>query len=337
MATIEVFCSSRMVEPSLQSDYWREITRPVFDICRPHASPHATIEGELFSRSNGELLIGRTEFSAQRFSRSSQKIQRTGVDGYVLQLMIAGNMRGDVGERRVQLCPGDIYILDLGRICDNHTSSGARLTMMIERGRVEQLVGRADLHGMIFRRGQSINQLLTDFLTALWKLSLDLSYADSVVAVNVVSRLVKAGLGDHTPLPPDEWGLALATLRLNIFRHIDAHLVQPDLGVESILTRFGISRATLYRAFENDGGVVTVIRERRLNAARDLLARSDGQLISQVAFRFGFASQSQFFKAFRHQFGFSPSDAIAIEPSNDIAPNISELAFHFSENSFKKR
>lgn len=298
MATVEVVFSSRAVESSLRSEYWREMTRPV-----PDENHHGVIEGEFCSRSNGELLIGRTTFSAQSFVHSRQKIQTTGLDDYVLQLFVAGSMRGNVGERTVHVRPGDLYILDLGRVCESQSSDGARLTMMIERGRLEQLVGRADLHGMIFRREQPINRLLTDFLTELWNVSLGLSYADSMVAVNVVSRLVKGGLGDCTPLLSEEWDIALTTVRSNTLRYIDAHLAQPELGVEFILRRFGVSRAALYRAFELDGGVARVIRERRLNAARALLSHATGQSIAQVAYTYGFTNQSQFFKAFRRQFG----------------------------------
>ncbi len=330
MAAVEVVFSSKTVESARRSDCWREMTRPIFDIGMPDNNHNGVIEGELSSRSNGELLIGRTTFSAQSFVRSRQKIQTTGLDGYVLQLFVEGSMRGNVGENCVHVRCGDLYILDLSRACENHTSAGSRLTMMIERSRLERLVGRANLHGMIFRRDQPINRLLTDFMTELWNVSLGLSYTDSVLAVGVVGRLIKGGLGACAPLLSEEREFALATLRSNILRFIDSHLAQPELDVEMIIRRFGVSRAGLYRVFEVDGGVAKVIRTRRLNAARDLLSRSDGVSISQIAYSYGFFNQSQFFKAFRRQFGFSPSDAIAVEPSNNIAPNIGGLVSHFS-------
>ncbi|VVP61558.1 Transcriptional activator NphR [Pseudomonas fluorescens] len=330
MTTVEVVFSSRAVESSLRSDYWREMMQPVFDIGVPGENRNRVIEGEFCSRSNGELLIGRTTFSAQSFVRSRRKVQTAGLDGYVLQLFVVGSMRGNAGECTVHVRPGDLYILDLGRVCESQSSAGARLTMMIERRRLEQLVGRADLHGIIFRREQPINRLLTDFLTELWNVSLGLSYADSMAAVDVVSRLFKGGLGDCTPLLSQEWDIALTTVRSNTLRYIDAHLTQPELSVEFILRRFGVSRAALYRAFELDGGVARVIREKRLNAARALLSHATGQSIAQVAYTYGFTNQSQFFKAFRRQFGMAPSDAIGTEPSRNTASTIGRLAFPFS-------
>lgn len=330
MATVEVVFSSTTVESSLRSDCWREMTRPVFDIGVPDENHVGVIEGELSSRSSGELLIGRTSFSAQSFVRSRQKIQTTRLDGYVIQLLVEGSMRGNVGDNCVQVRCGDIYILDLGRVCENHTSAGARLTMMIERGRLERIVGKADLHGMIFRREQPINRLLTDFLTELWNVSLGLSHNDSVLAVDVVGRFIKGGLSASAPLLSQEREIALDTLRSNILRFIDAHLTEPELSVESIIRRFCISRAALYRTFEHYGGVAMVIRERRLSGAHELLSQAGAQSISQIAYKYGFTSQSQFFKAFRRQFGVSPSDAMSVESSIIVAPNIGGLVTHFS-------
>ena len=47
-------------------------------------------------------------------------------------------------------------------------------------------------------------------------------------------------------------------------RYIDKHLDSPRLSADAIARCFGWSRATLYRLFEPDGGLMKYIQRRRL-------------------------------------------------------------------------
>lgn len=294
-------------ESSLRGDYWREFTQALFDVGASDESYRGAIESEFLNRSNVGVLADHPAFTAPRFLRSRKKAPVAGRDGYLVQLL-TGGVRGRIDGNNVNLQVGDLYIFDLTRSCENYAGVGARLTMMIERERLEQQVGRADLHGLVFRRHHPITRLLTDYLTELLDVYADLSPADSLVAMDVVGRLIAAGLATAQPLLAREQDGDLTTLRTKILRFIDESLKHPELDAIAIMRRFHISRASLYRALEGDGGVATVIRERRLAAARDLLARSSGLQIAHVASVYGFSSQNQFFKAFRRKFGYAPSE-----------------------------
>ncbi|AFQ52074.1 helix-turn-helix domain-containing protein [Burkholderia cepacia] len=77
------------------------------------------------------------------------------------------------------------------------------------------------------------------------------------------------------------------------------------------MCRFRISRAPLYRAFAEDGGVTRLIRNKRLDAAYLALRyqRGPARPIGAIAAEYGFSSSAQFLRAFRSHFGFTPSDA----------------------------
>ncbi|GAA0655629.1 hypothetical protein GCM10009101_32160 [Brevundimonas lenta] len=98
-------------------------------------------------------------------------------------------------------------------------------------------------------------------------------------------------------------------------RHIEAHILSPDLGVDSLTQALGLSRATLYRSFLPAGGVNTFIRQRRLELARQVLAGRTGPhpTISEIAHAHGFASESHFSRAFRKAFGHAPGARKASE------------------------
>jgi AraC-like DNA-binding protein len=93
-----------------------------------------------------------------------------------------------------------------------------------------------------------------------------------------------------------------------ICRFIEANLASRELGIEKILSTFGLSRASLYRLFEPVGGVACYIRTRRLVRARNELTAPGLQdrRIGPIAYRAGFQSIPAFNRAFREAYGESP-------------------------------
>ncbi|NJO84573.1 MAG: helix-turn-helix transcriptional regulator [Blastochloris sp.] len=70
-----------------------------------------------------------------------------------------------------------------------------------------------------------------------------------------------------------------------------------------------MSRSSLYRLFEADGGVAAYIQRARLKAAHAALCRQDDKsTIHVVAESVGFTDASSFSRSFRREFGCSPSD-----------------------------
>ncbi|MEP1206367.1 MAG: AraC family transcriptional regulator [Rhizobiaceae bacterium] len=88
------------------------------------------------------------------------------------------------------------------------------------------------------------------------------------------------------------------------------NLDQPDLDVSSIANHVNASRATLYRAFESEGGVREAVNNIRLNAARQMLHSNPPirGLIVNVAFSCGFRSPNQFSRAFKEKFQLTPGE-----------------------------
>jgi AraC-like DNA-binding protein len=102
-----------------------------------------------------------------------------------------------------------------------------------------------------------------------------------------------------------------ATARRAVCDHIDRYLMDERLSPEILQRQFRMSRATLYRLFEDEGGVAAYILGRRLDRCHALLAAdsSHGRSIGDIAFGHGFASDAHFSRAFRRRFGMAPRDA----------------------------
>lgn len=91
---------------------------------------------------------------------------------------------------------------------------------------------------------------------------------------------------------------------------IDKSLALESLDVTLIGQKFGMSRSSVYRLFESEGGLANYIRRCRLMHAFSLLISPPVQgrvRILDVAVECGFSSDTVFTRAFRKMFSLTPS------------------------------
>jgi AraC-like DNA-binding protein len=78
-----------------------------------------------------------------------------------------------------------------------------------------------------------------------------------------------------------------------------------------LVKRSGISRSELYRCFAPIGGIARVIQQRRLRQAYRELVRADAPAwVSRIGEEVGFYDPSSFTRAFRREFGCTPSEVL---------------------------
>ncbi|MBS7742217.1 helix-turn-helix domain-containing protein [Chelatococcus sp. HY11] len=123
---------------------------------------------------------------------------------------------------------------------------------------------------------------------------------------------VRGLLALHGTSPPAHQGAARNAIDVRLLerakRLIDRKIEAPDLSPGSLAEELFVSRSRLYRAFEAFGGVSVYIRRQRLLRTREALAdASDTRSILRIAEQWGFADASVFSRAFRSEFGVSPS------------------------------
>ncbi|TCV95857.1 AraC-like DNA-binding protein [Luteibacter rhizovicinus] len=89
--------------------------------------------------------------------------------------------------------------------------------------------------------------------------------------------------------------------------YIEKNLDDSELDAASIQAVFGLSRATLYRLFDEVGGITRYIRDSRLTAAYNHLQQHPSCNLTWLLYELGFASERQFQRSFRARFGVSPA------------------------------
>jgi AraC-like DNA-binding protein len=75
-----------------------------------------------------------------------------------------------------------------------------------------------------------------------------------------------------------------------------------------VVAALRLSRPTVYRLFQHEGGLASYIRNLRLRHAADELAKHSNAMVAEIAYGAGFKSASDFTRAFRRAFDMAPQD-----------------------------
>lgn len=247
------------------------------------------------------------EISGAQYERSTRRLS-DGENGFLLQLSLSGSMYGDADGRTAICQPGCIAILDFSRPV-RHRSTAANVVMIsLPRAVIERtLPDIRILHGQILQPHQTGD--LGDYLAGLNQRLPGMPWASGAEVAQAAAELLADSL-HQTPKTRSD--LARAELesvqRQRARRFITLHLGNPELSSEMICAAIGISRSTLYRLFEQEGGVARFLWTERLRIAAERLQHSSAG-ISTIAYSCGFTSDAHFSRAFRRQFGLSPRQA----------------------------
>jgi len=299
--------------PALQArDRLRERFSANFDLLLPEEGPIRVDGAEHLGLMLGGMVLLLRKMYVHDIARSPGLIRSSQLDHYILTVPL--EQRGPtyhiLGDgRALEQHVGESLLLDMAQPMRAHIESGTDLTLFIARDALDELLPRhLDLHGV--KLTGAVATLLADQLRTVAREGTGLRSPEAQLLARGTLHLVAASLA------PKSDSLALARpqiehlLARRIGSYIDSHLADPDLSVEQLCGAFGLSRSSLYRLFERVGGVAAFIRVRRLAKAHVLLAGAEERIhLKRLADDFGFRSAAQFRRAFREQFGYSPSEA----------------------------
>ena len=141
------------------------------------------------------------------------------------------------------------------------------------------------------------------------RLEPDVREADPARLNKAVGAIVAAAVA------PSAERVAVAKSQIDLGRKervrqaVRRHLRTPTLEPKTLSRLVGMSRSSLYRLFEDTGGVARYIQLQRLFEAQAVLSDpATTQSISAIAEDLCFADASSFSRIFRREFGYSPSE-----------------------------
>lgn len=295
--------------PERRFAQWQEWMDDTMDVLPPSEWPAHAYDGQLDLHAAGDITISRCRSDAMRLRRSLARTARDGQRGYVFQLLLAGDpgvvrVRG----RETVVRRGDMLAIDFEQPIEMERPAYEAVGLFVPRVLVLPLVRGADIHGQVVGTRHGVAALVAgwvrQFLRQLPALTAD--EARHAVAA-MLPLLCEAHSGRAAEGAPVLGARELLLRRMLAF--IDSHRDDPDLSPEVLCSHFGLTRRQLYTAFgAADEGPAALIRRRRLAAARAELVLQPGTPVAQVAYGCGFASVSDFGRAFRREYGLSPSE-----------------------------
>lgn len=297
----------------LQAPAWSDYVGRILDSPVSRSQMEQGFKGEIDSYVLSDMIYLDSRTDALSQARTLARISRDSVRDYVFHVAMEGIMEttvGDVHEKKsAQFVPG-ILALDMGQPMHMVRPTYSRvLAFFLPRAMVEAEIPDAEsIHGQVVGYTTPLTRLILDRLMALCSTLPDLPADEAEEAIRVCAGLILAAFKKHSRRSAGAQAAMQAALRNQVRDFIEINLRYGDLSTETILSSFPIPRPTLYRMFEQEGGIGTYIRNRRLREAAEELAKASHVSIMEIAYGWSFNSASDFTRAFRRAYGMTPQD-----------------------------
>lgn len=302
------------LQPSDRLAAWRDSFDVAYDYrldktVDPRREFRARIENYLFDH----FMLVNFKASAAVYDRPLTRIAQDGVDMVMVQMYEHGPCQFLMPDQEHRHCHADdVVIMDMSRPMKTRHPDQHNLTLCVPRALLADYVPNLDpLHLTVLPGQHALTKVLKAHMRSLyWGVQqLDAQDAHLVTrpTMETVAAAIRSALGDSV----DFSSPVQTAQRARAEEIIGSQLGNPKLEIDQVAAQVPCARSRLFELFEDEGGVQSYVRRRRLKAAlRDLAApeKRDWTII-QIANQWGFENQSSFNRAFKSEFGLTPSEA----------------------------
>lgn len=256
-------------------------------------------------RLDRTLLFAR-EYGGVRHHRGP-RVERDGFDHFVLHHVVSGELAGGREGEPVTVGPGETLVLDTREPMESGAAAVTLVTVSLARDAMRAAVGNLEnLHG--YRISRREGALLASVLRELVDQAAHLSPGAQAAVTRTLVELISVAIHPGGPPGRSDFYRLEHARRETARRVIEAGVAQPEFSVQDIIRLTGISRATLYRLFEPQGGVARYIQLCRLQQLRERLddRAFDRHSLAELAPMLGFSGESHAGRLFKQVFGVSP-------------------------------
>lgn len=258
----------------------------------------------------GEILVTATRLTGVRIERTQSHIRADRRNTYSFILLRRGQWTANLESGFIQVAAGQICVMDFAQGWEVEGTDQDNVMLVVPRKLVDEIApGAPPLHGrqMVGASGR----LLAEHMAALTRHLPDMTVDDVATVEHATVSLLSAALGalpqrDDRPFPRSQ----SRSFEAQVLAYIERRLTDPALSVASICRDVGVSRATVYRAFQAAGGIATYIQRRRLESAHARISdQGEKAGMAEIADLYCFSSPAHFSTAFRRRFGYTPISA----------------------------
>ncbi|MDX2642249.1 helix-turn-helix domain-containing protein [Streptomyces sp. PA03-1a] len=228
----------------------------------------------------------------------------------VVHIMHSGGLSLTEAGRTVQVPPGTMCVRDAQVPREFSYRPGTRARVLLLPSETLTGTGLDQLPTLtVISQKAPEARLLLGQLHLIRRMRGELSPAGVHAAQQSVVQLLAGALMARGVSADPAFRPSLRTAARNC---VEARLLDPHLSPAEVARTLSVSVRTLHRAFaEVDESLMAYVRRRRLERAREELVALGGRYtVSAVAARWHFADVSHFSRAFKRQFGETPSSLV---------------------------
>jgi AraC-like DNA-binding protein len=326
--------STHSLPASQQLEAWRNWYGAIFE------ATSAGPQDEGFAAANSNWILNGVTFSRvssppTRVDRTRYLLHRNHVDHWAFTLSKHATNDVEVHGASLAVPPGVPYLLSLGE--EMHIGRGQqdeRIQLLLARDSFQAIAPLLDA-----ARGMALNtfqgRLLADYILLLERNLPNLTPEDGSRLPSAIQAMVGACVAPSVDRLAAAGRQIDLTLMERVRRAVRRNLRSPSLGPDKLCREAATSRSQLYRLLEDEGGVARYIQRRRLSESFAILCDSSNNFsIAAIAETLCFADASNFSRAFRREFGMSPSEVRAASLAGLAPAATSKVAAGSESHSF---
>jgi AraC-like DNA-binding protein len=290
-----------------QFDAWHSFYETLFDVGADQ-SVAGGFDAEVRLWTFGHFAMSRTIAPPVLITRTKAHLRQDPVDHWVILYGPRGAHSAVTAGVSVEVPARVPYLWSLGQEFAHERTHMERIQLLLARDAFAAIAPVLDA-ALGSALDTPLGLLLGDYMTALERHLPDLTEANSHQLRDSVAAMVSAAVA------PTAERAAVARRQIDLGRMervrqmVRRHLRTPNLQPKTLCRLVGMSRSNLYRLLETKGGIARYIQQQRLLEAHSLLGNpGTSQSVTFVAEDLCFADVSSFSRAFRREFGYSPSD-----------------------------
>jgi AraC-like DNA-binding protein len=299
--------STRELTPPRQLEAWRDWYADNYEVTPLGAADRGFAADSEVWKLDGMALV-RTTAPPLRAVRTKSLIRRDPTDHWVIAIGERATTGLMVESDRMSVPAGVPFVLSLGEFSASERDLDGRLQLHIARDKFNAIAPVLDA-----ARGQTVStplgSLMAEYIKLLERQLRSLTEEDANRLPQAVAAMVAACLAPSADRMTTASGQINATLKDKARRCIQRNLRSHKLGPTMLCQELGMSRSSVYRLLEAEGGVAHYIQRHRLaEGFAQLNDPSNTKPVVAIADELGMGDSSSFGRAFRRQFGISPTD-----------------------------
>ena len=305
----ESFSTGNLPGPQ-QFDAWMGWFDGVFDVV-PQDSARDGFSAESQSWQIGGCMLSRVRAPAVRVEHKTRHVHRNPLHHWVITLSRHATSVVGSCDATLNVPPGTPFVLSLEDEFTSERPEDQRLQLYLCRDKFADLAPALDR-----ARGTALNStlgiLFADYMVLLERILPDVAPDDLPRLSDAIGAMVAACLAPEQDRRESAEPQIDLVQRERVRHVVRRHLRSPALKPNLLCRSLKMSRSKLYRLMDPEGGVVRYIQRQRLLEAFVLLSDPFvDRPITAIAEGLCFADTSGFSRAFRREFGTSPSDVRA--------------------------